>query len=154
HSHNGVRRAEVNSYDLAHLLISPSPKVTTTMSVCQADYLLTKNSYLGRTKMLLVSNLFAHLPFRAQPCHHGDAVPQFSFVPSAESRELTDDLRDLFADLETAMRPEQRVFSGECHPSLDVVETANAVEVIVDVSGVPPEAVRVLFRGDLLVVAG
>jgi HSP20 family protein len=81
-------------------------------------------------------------------------VAQFSFVPSAESRELTDDLREVFADLDTRLRPEQRVYSGECHPPLDVVETDAAVEVVVDVSGVTPEALRVLFRGGVLLVAG
>ena len=50
--------------------------------------------------------------------------------------------------------PQQRAYSGEYHPSLDVVETSNAVEIVVDVAGVPREAVRVLFRGDVLIVAG
>jgi HSP20 family protein len=35
-----------------------------------------------------------------------------------------------------------------------VVETASAVEIVVDVAGVPAAAVRVLFRGDVLIVAG
>ena len=42
---------------------------------------------------------------------------------------------------------EHRAYSGECHPSLDVLETDEAVEVVVDVAGVPAEALRVLFRG-------
>jgi HSP20 family protein len=81
-------------------------------------------------------------------------VAQFSFVPSSESRELGDDLRNLFEDLDASLRPEQRVFSGECHPALDVVETDDAVEIVVDVSGIPAEALRVLFRAGVVVVAG
>ena len=82
------------------------------------------------------------------------AVPQFSFVPVAETRELADDLRDLFADLDATLPSEQRVYSGECHPALDVIETQSAVEVVVDVAGVPADALRVLFRTDTLLVAG
>jgi HSP20 family protein len=82
------------------------------------------------------------------------AVVQFSFVPAAETRELANDLQDLFAELDATLPFEQRVYSGECHPTLDVIETGSAVEIIVDVAGVPARAIRVLFRGDILVVAG
>jgi HSP20 family protein len=82
------------------------------------------------------------------------AVPQFSFVPPSETRDLAGDLRDLFADLDATLPVEQRVYSGECHPALDVLETPTGVEVIVDVAGVPAQAIRILFRGDTLVVAG
>ena len=78
----------------------------------------------------------------------------FSFVPSTEARELGDELRNLFEDLDSALRPEQRVYSGEYHPALDVVETDDAVEIVVDVSGVPAEALRVVFRAGVVVVAG
>ena len=79
---------------------------------------------------------------------------EFSFRPTTESRELVDDLRQVFADLAATLGAQQRAHSGEYHPSLDVVETSNAVEIVVDVAGVPREAVRVLFRGDVLIVAG
>ena len=65
-----------------------------------------------------------------------------------------DDLRQVFADLEASLGPEQRAYSGEYHPALDVVETSSAVEIVVDVAGVPAQAIRVLFRGDVLIVAG
>jgi HSP20 family protein len=82
------------------------------------------------------------------------AVAQFSFVPDAETRDLAGALRDLFSELDTTLPFEQRVYSGECHPALDVVETQSAVEIIVDVAGVPAAALRVLFRGDTVVVVG
>jgi hypothetical protein len=66
------------------------------------------------------------------------AVAQFSFViPPAETRDLAGDLRDLFSDLEATLLPEQRVYSGECHPALDVSRRRTALKVIVDVAGVP-----------------
>jgi HSP20 family protein len=83
------------------------------------------------------------------------AVAQFSFViPPAETRDLAVDLRQLFADLDATLPPEHRVYSGECHPALDVLETQNGVEVIVDLAGVPAQGIRILFRGDTLVIAG
>jgi HSP20 family protein len=81
-------------------------------------------------------------------------VAQFSFVPNPETRELADDLRDLFADLDSTLPSEQRVFSGECRPALDVLETQSGIEIVVDVTGVPAQALRVLFRGDIVLIAG
>jgi len=81
-------------------------------------------------------------------------VAQFSFIPSGEARELADDVRELFEDLAAHLPHDQRANSGECHPTLDVLETDEAVEVIVDVSGIPPAALRVLFRAGVLLIAG
>jgi HSP20 family protein len=81
-------------------------------------------------------------------------VAQFPFVPAGDLRELGDDIRELFADLEARLPPDQRVYSGECHPGLDVLETATGVEVVLEVTGVPAEAIRVLFRSNVVLVAG
>jgi HSP20 family protein len=81
-------------------------------------------------------------------------VAQFSFIPSAEARELTDDVRELFEDLASNLPHDLRAYSGECHPTLDVLETDDVVEVVVDVSGIPANALRVLFRAGVLLIAG
>lgn len=81
-------------------------------------------------------------------------MAQFSFIPSGEARELADDVRELFEDLAARLPQEQRAQSGECHPTIDVLETDEAVEVVVDVSGIPPAALRVLFRAGVLLIAG
>jgi HSP20 family protein len=81
-------------------------------------------------------------------------VSQLLFTQSDESRELAEDIRELFDDLARTLDRTRRAFSGEYHPSLDVLETETAVEVVVDVSGIPPDALRVLFRSGVLVVAG
>jgi HSP20 family protein len=81
-------------------------------------------------------------------------MAQFSLLPSGEATELADDIRQLFDDLARTLPRESRAFSGECHPSLDVLETDDAVEVFVDVAGVPAEAIRVLYRAGVLVVVG
>jgi HSP20 family protein len=71
-----------------------------------------------------------------------------------DSRELAEDVRALFDDLAASLSHEQRAYSGECHPVLDVYETDESLELIVDLSGVPAEAIRVLFRDGVVVIAG
>jgi HSP20 family protein len=81
-------------------------------------------------------------------------MAQFSFIPTAEAPDIADDVRELFEDLAARLPGEHRAYSGECRPALDVVETDEAVEIIVDLAGVPPDAVRVLFRAGVVVIAG
>ena len=81
-------------------------------------------------------------------------MSQFSFIPSSESRELSDDIRALFDDLAGSLEQEQRAYSGECHPALDVLEIDRAIEIIVDVSGIPAEALRIVFRAGVVIIAG
>ena len=81
-------------------------------------------------------------------------MAQFPFVPAGDLSELGDDIRELFADLEERLSADQRVYSGECHPVLDVLETATGIEIILDVTGVPSEAMRVLLRNNVVLVAG
>jgi len=78
----------------------------------------------------------------------------FSFLHTVESHDLADDIRDLFAELAASLKHEHRAFTGQYHPSVDVRETDETLEVIVDVPGVPPEALRILFRRNVLVIAG
>jgi HSP20 family protein len=82
------------------------------------------------------------------------ALAHFPFLPSGESRELAEDIRELFDDLAAGLDSEQRATSGECHVSLDVFEHDENVEIVVDACGMSPNALRVLFRGGVLIVAG
>ena len=81
-------------------------------------------------------------------------MAQFSLIPPDEATDLAEDIRELFDDLAQSLDRGLRAYSGELHPSLDVLETDRAVEVTVDVSGVPASAVRVLFRAGVLLIAG
>ena len=71
-----------------------------------------------------------------------------------DATDLADDIRDLFDDLSRTAGSTQSSYSGDCHPSLDVRETEQAIEVTIDVAGVAPDAIRVLFRSGVLLVAG
>jgi HSP20 family protein len=81
-------------------------------------------------------------------------MAQFSFIPTAEAPDIADDVRELFEDLAAQLPGEHRAYSGECRPALDVLETDEAVEIVMDLSGVPAEAVRVLFRAGVVIIAG
>ena len=82
------------------------------------------------------------------------AMAQFSLLPSAEVTDLAEDVREIFEELAAALRPEQRAYSGECHPAVDVFETDAAVEIVMDVSGIAANAVRVVFRAGVVLIAG
>ena len=79
---------------------------------------------------------------------------QFSLTPSPEAADLADDIRELFDELSRTLDRTQRAYSGECHPALDALETDETIEVSMDVAGVPPEALRVLFRAGVLLIVG
>jgi HSP20 family protein len=42
----------------------------------------------------------------------------------------------------------------EYQPPIDVIETADAVEIVADLPGVPPDAIRVAYSNGVVVVAG
>jgi HSP20 family protein len=81
-------------------------------------------------------------------------MAQFTLIPSVEVSELAEDIRAIFDELTATLRAEQRATAGECHPALDVFETDEAVEIVMDVSGVAPEALRVVFRAGVVLIAG
>ncbi|MGE0446982.1 MAG: Hsp20/alpha crystallin family protein [Vicinamibacterales bacterium] len=81
-------------------------------------------------------------------------MAQYSFIPAADSSELAEDLRELFEELARSLERGQRAYSGEYRPALDVRETDSAIEVVMDIAGVPAAAVRVVFRAGILLIAG
>ena len=81
-------------------------------------------------------------------------MPQYSFIPTAETLDIADDVRELFEDLAARLPREHRAYSGECRPPLDVLETDEAVSIVVDVAGIPAEAMRIMFRAGVVVIAG
>ena len=72
-------------------------------------------------------------------------------LPSSETGELADDIERLFADLESGSLT---CPLGECRPALDVVETDEHIQIILDVPGVDRASLRVMLKSGLLVIAG
>ena len=75
-----------------------------------------------------------------------------SVLLSAEIGDLADDVRKLFQELGPPAGG--RGAAGDCVPPIDVLETDEAIEVLVDLPGVPASSVRVLVKGPVLLVAG
>jgi HSP20 family protein len=71
-----------------------------------------------------------------------------------EVNELSDEVRRVFEELDRLHAAGGHVVSSIHSPALDVVETDATIEVVVDVPGVDPSALRVLFKHSTLVVAG
>jgi HSP20 family protein len=73
-----------------------------------------------------------------------------SVLHTAELGDLADDVRRLLQELGAA-GPRA---AGDCVPALDVLETDEAVEVLMDLPGVAAGSVRVLLKGGVVLIAG
>src|SRR3954463_15445687 len=72
-------------------------------------------------------------------------------MPS-EIGEFADEVRNVFLELGRVFGLES--LAGECAPAIDVFETDDAVEIVVDLPGVDTSSIRVLSKGDSVLVAG
>ena len=77
-----------------------------------------------------------------------------SVLMTPELGDLTDDVRRLFRELEQQGGGPAPAVAGQCAPALDVLETDEVIEIVVDLPGIPRDAMRVLMKGDVVVVAG
>lgn len=81
-------------------------------------------------------------------------MPHFHVaVPTTEATDLRDEIRRLFDELERSAPP-GRLTQGDTTPPLDVLETDDAITVIVDLPGVAFAQVRVVFKAGMVIVAG
>src|SRR6188508_1251908 len=78
----------------------------------------------------------------------------FSTGSMDQPADLSEDVQRLLEDL-ARRRPDRRhVVAGECMPVVDVFETEKTVEIVLDLPGVSPDAVRVLFKAGVLLIVG
>jgi HSP20 family protein len=70
-----------------------------------------------------------------------------------DAADLAEDARRLLTELDRDV-PGAAQLSAECRPPLDVLETATALEIVVDVPGVPTQSLRVAIRRSTLLVVG
>lgn len=70
-----------------------------------------------------------------------------------DAADLAEDARRLLIELDRDV-PGAAQLSAECRPPLDVLETATALEIVVDVPGVPAQSIRVAIRRSTLLVVG
>jgi HSP20 family protein len=73
---------------------------------------------------------------------------------SPDSPDLSREVRRLFEDI-ARHRPERRAYvSGECSPTLDVLETEHTVEIVVDLPGIGADSLRIMLKGGVVLVVG
>jgi len=70
----------------------------------------------------------------------------------SEIGDFTAEIRQVFLELGRTFGSES--LQGECSPSVDVYETDDMLEIRVDLPGVDPAAVRVIGKGDSVLIAG
>lgn len=73
--------------------------------------------------------------------------------PYEAAADLAEDARRLLVEIDREV-PGAAAVTADCRPPLDVLETADAIEVVVDVPGVPPESLRIAVRRSTLLVVG
>src|SRR5437667_2122110 len=66
--------------------------------------------------------------------------------------DFADEVHRVFLELGRTLGAEG--LTAECAPAIDVYETDDAIEVVVDLPGVDVKAVRLLTKGDSVLVAG
>ena len=71
----------------------------------------------------------------------------------SDAADLAEDARHLLTELDREA-PGVANLTGECRPPLDVLETAQSVEVVVDVPGVQIDSLRVAVRRSTVLVVG
>jgi HSP20 family protein len=72
-------------------------------------------------------------------------------IPS-EVGDFSDEVRRVFLELGRAFGSES--LAGECVPAVDVYETDDTLEIAVDLPGVDMAAVRIIGKGDSILIAG
>ncbi|HSP89376.1 MAG TPA: Hsp20/alpha crystallin family protein [Vicinamibacterales bacterium] len=77
-----------------------------------------------------------------------------AMLPLAEVRDLADEVRRLFDDLDRARTLDRRLLPGVFSPTLDAQETPGAIEVVVDLPGVALDDIRILIKGCVVIIAG
>jgi len=70
----------------------------------------------------------------------------------SEIGDFAAEIRQVFTELGRAFGSES--LAGECAPALDVYETDDTLEITVDLPGVDPVAVRIIGKGDAVLIAG
>jgi HSP20 family protein len=75
-----------------------------------------------------------------------------SLTLPSEIGEFSDEVRRIFLELGRVFGGES--LAGECSPSIDVYETDDTVDIAVDLAGVDPAAVRIVCKGDSVLIAG
>ena len=70
-----------------------------------------------------------------------------------DAAQIAEDARLLLEELDRDVADAAHL-SAECRPALDIMETTEATEVVVDVPGVKPNSLRVAVRANTVMIVG
>src|SRR6476659_5561578 len=70
----------------------------------------------------------------------------------SEIADFADEVRRVFQELGRVFGADS--IAGECSPAIDVYETDDTMEIVVDMPGADASAVRVLSKGDAVLIVG
>jgi HSP20 family protein len=82
---------------------------------------------------------------RMRQCIQAVALP-------SEIGDFADEVRRVFLELGRVFGVDS--LASECAPAIDVYETDDTLEIAVDLPGVKPEAIRLVTKGDSILIAG
>ncbi|MQA28281.1 MAG: Hsp20 family protein [Luteitalea sp.] len=74
-----------------------------------------------------------------------------AIVLPSEAGEFGDEVHRIFTELG---RASGEGLTGECSPAVDIYETDNAVEITMDLPDVDRDSVRIVAKGQTIVIAG
>jgi HSP20 family protein len=79
--------------------------------------------------------------------------PRIHAIPlSSDLGDFADEVRQVYRELGRAFGAES--LAGECAPPVDVYESDDTVEIAVDLPGVDAASVRLIRKGDSVLIAG
>ena len=84
-------------------------------------------------------------------CDYSGMRSRVVAVPS-EIGDFADEVRRVFLELGRVFGVES--LAGECSPPIDIYETDAALEITVDLPGVTADAVRIMGKGDTILIVG
>ena len=86
-------------------------------------------------------------------CDHAEMRHRIQAIAlPAETGDFSDEVRRVFAELGRVFGAES--LASECSPAVDVSETDDSLNITVDLPGVEPAAVRIICKGDSVLIAG
>ena len=78
---------------------------------------------------------------------------RFSLGPTpSDAAEFDDEIRRAFADLGKSLGAQP--FAGHCEPPVDVYESDQSVDIVMDLPGVEAAALRVVAKRDTVIIVG
>ena len=101
---------------------------------------------LGQVATQEKSNEITAIPVLLRQIELTDALVTIEALP------LNAEVRLIFLELGRAFGLES--LAGECSPAIDVFETDDSLEIAMDLPGVSTDAVRVIGKGDSILIAG